>query len=100
MDLGTFGCRCVVLKPPPFQRKGDLSARGWMGIFLGNSSESVGAYDAWVPELGKVVTSSSVMIDEETFPWRGKEAYQPLAPAVGTPPQPIASPLVPPAVPE
>ena len=94
MDLATFGCQAVVLKPPPHQRKGDLSPRGWVGIYLGRSSASVGAYDVWVPSLRRVVTSSSVLIDEENFPWRGDDAYQPLPAAEA---QHRPEPLGPPA---
>ncbi len=82
MDLATFGCRAVVLKPPPKQSKGDLSLRGYIGIYLGRSSTCVGASDVWVK--GKVVTSSSVLVDEEYFPWLGKDAYQPLLPTSGS----------------
>ena len=33
MDLCTFGCCAVVLKPPPHINKGALSPRGWIGTF-------------------------------------------------------------------
>ena len=35
MDLASFGCRAVVLKPPTHQHKPSLSGRGWVGAFLG-----------------------------------------------------------------
>ena len=35
MDLASFGCRTVVLKPPTHQHKPSLSTRGWVGTFLG-----------------------------------------------------------------
>ena len=97
MDLCTFGCSAVVLKPQPHIRKGDLSSRGWVGNFLGRSSVSVGGYDAWVPALGTVVTSASVIIDEEHLPWLGKEAYQPLRATSHTGPQHRPTVLGPPA---
>lgn len=78
MDLATFGCRAVVVKPPSHIRKGDLSSRGWIGCFLGRSHTSVGAYDVWVPEIGRVVTSSGVLVDEEHFMWKGHDAHSPL----------------------
>ena len=88
MDLVTFGCRAVALKPRPFQRKGDLSTRGWVGIALGRSLTSIGCQDVWVPSIHRVVQTSSMMCDEEYFPWRNKEAHQPLPAAASAPAQP------------
>lgn len=34
-----------------------------------------------------MVTSSSVVVDEEFFPWRGADAHRPLAPATSSQPQ-------------
>ena len=65
MDLMSFGARAVVLKPPTHQHKPSLSTRGWLGAFLGRSRHSKGAYDVLVGN--KVVTSSSVAVDEEHF---------------------------------
>ena len=65
MDIGTIGCRAVVLKPPSYQKKGDLSTRGWTGVLLGKSSGSISSYDVWVGNEHNIVTSSSVLIDEE-----------------------------------
>ena len=79
MDLCTFGSRVVVLKTTPHRSKGDLNGRGWVGCFLGRSSDTRGTYDAWIPSLNKKVASSSVVIDEEFFPWLGTKAYSPLA---------------------
>ena len=85
MDIGTIGCRAVVLKPPSYQKKGDLSTRGWTGVLIGKSSGSISSYDIWVGSEHKIVTSSSVLIDEEYFPRRGKNAYQPLTPSTRAP---------------
>ena len=78
MDLCTFGSCAVVLKPPQHIVKGGLSPRGWVGIFLGRCTDSPGCWEVWVPEIGRKVRSSSVMVDEERFPWLGKNAYCPL----------------------
>jgi len=78
MDLLPIGARTVVLKPPTHQQKGSLTARGWVGELLGRSSTSVGAYDVYVKAINRVVTSSSLMCDEENFPWRGADSYQPI----------------------
>ena len=81
MDLGTFGARAVVLKPPQHQKKGDLSSRGWVGTFLGRSRGS-GPTQWDVLANGSVVSSSSVQIDEENLVWRDASARrQPLQPA-------------------
>ena len=81
MDLCTFGTCAVVLKPPQHIVKGGLSPRGWVGIFLGRCTDSPGCWEVWVPEIGRKVRSSSVMVDEERFPWLGKDAYCPLSPS-------------------
>ena len=81
MDLCTFGARVVVLKSTPHRSKGDLSGRGWVGCFLGRSSDARGCYEAWIPSLNKTVSNSSMLIDEEYLPWLGKDAHVPLEPA-------------------
>ena len=67
MDLAAFGCRAIVSKPPTHQHKPSLSERGWVGAFLGRSRDSPGCYDVWVS--GRVVRSSSVLVNEEYFDW-------------------------------
>jgi len=77
MDLAAFGSRAVILKPPPHQHKPSLSPRGWVGSFLGRSRYSKGAYDVLVGQ--RVVTSSSVLVDEEHFDWAPPpKRHQPL----------------------
>ena len=77
MDLAAFGCMAVVLKPPTHQHKTSLSGRGWAGAFLGRSRDSKGSYDVFVD--GRVVTSSSVSVNEEYFPWLPQaDRYRPL----------------------
>jgi hypothetical protein len=78
MDLGTFGCMAVALKPPPHRTKSELSSRGWVGKYLGRSlGGKTGQWD--VLTEGNLVHNSSVQIDEEHLPWRG-QAKQPLRP--------------------
>ena len=67
MDLAAFGCRAVVLKPLTHQHKPGLSTRGWVGTFLGRSRHSKGAYNVLVGRT--IVTSSSVVVNEEHFDW-------------------------------
>ena len=80
MDIASFGCQAVVLKPPPERRKSDLSSRGYVGKYLGRALG--GKTGQWqVLADGKLITSSAVQVDEESFPWHGRSAKQPLAPA-------------------
>ena len=78
MDLAAFGSRTVVLKPPTHQSKTTLASRGWIGMYLGRSSDAIGTYEVWVPAINRKVRSSSLTIDEEFFPWLGADAHQPL----------------------
>ncbi|MDC0525432.1 reverse transcriptase domain-containing protein [bacterium] len=94
MDLATFGCLAVILKSPQHQHKPSLSGRGWAGTFLGRSRHSKGAYDVLVE--GKVVTSSSVSVNEEYFPWSPPARKQrPLASIKYAAKQPLATSLRP-----
>ena len=94
MDLAAFGCRAVVLKPPQTQHKPSLSARGWVGAFLGRSRNSKGAYDVLVGK--SIVTSSSVTVDEEHFDWAPEaKRHQPLTPLSHVPPSPPVPTLLP-----
>eukprot|EP00965_Chrysotila_dentata_P139285 4605085-Pleurochrysis_carterae.AAC.1 len=47
-----------------------MEPRAWVGVNLGRSRHSPGAYDVWVPATGKVVTTSDVYFDELSSPWR------------------------------
>ena len=79
MDIASFGCQAVVLKPPPERKKSDLSSCGYVGKFLGRALG--GRTGQWqVLADGKLITSSAVQVDEERFPWHGRDAKQPLAP--------------------
>ena len=95
MDIPSFGCRTIVLKPTPHKVKTNLSPRGWLGCLLGMSQTSIGAYNVWIPELGKVVCSSSILCDEEYFPWCGKEAHKPLLASTAADAAPLPQPAFP-----
>jgi hypothetical protein len=87
MDLASFGSRAVVLKPPTHQHKPSLSPRGWLGSFLGRSRYSKGGYDVLVGQ--KIVTSSSVLVDEEHFDWAPlAKRHQPLTAVAHAPESP------------
>ena len=84
MDIASFGCMAVALKSPPHRKKTDLSSRGWVGKFMGRSlGGQKGQWDILTD--GKIVSSSSVQIDEENFPWRLADSKQTLCPARPTP---------------
>ena len=94
MDLATFGCMAVVRRPPTHLHKPSLTERGWMGKFLGRSRYSKGCWDVLVD--GSIVSSSSVLVDEERFPWSPPErAKRPLSSLRHAPRQPQQQPLVP-----
>ncbi|MGA0059339.1 MAG: reverse transcriptase domain-containing protein [Planctomycetota bacterium] len=94
MDLAAFGCRAVALRPPTHQHKPSLSGRGWVGSFLGRSRYSKGCYDILVD--GKVVQSSSVIVDEEHFDWAPpQKRHQPLTSVAHSARQPQHLPLRP-----
>ena len=66
-------------RPPATARQYTLRGlRGWVGIFLGRSSDAIGTWEVWVPAINRKVRSSSLTIDEEFFPWHGENAHQPL----------------------
>merc|ERR1711965_217732 len=92
MDLAPPGVRAVVLKPPTHRSKGDLEPRGWIGCLLGRSTNSIDCWDVAVGS-GKVVSSSSVVIDEEYYPWRKNDERQPIPPASKPAPHPTAEHL-------
>ena len=94
MDLATFGCVATVLRPPTHIHKPSLSGRGWIGGFLGRSRESKGSYDVLVD--GKVVPSSSVLVDEERMAWGPPETRNRPLLSCRTAPEPVAlQPLLP-----
>ena len=78
LDLATFGCSAVILKQPTKQDKMQLSTRGAHGIFLGRTRDTIGSYDVLV-DGGSIVSSSSVMVNEEEFPWLGARRLKPLS---------------------
>eukprot|EP00965_Chrysotila_dentata_P185086 6110745-Pleurochrysis_carterae.AAC.1 len=47
-----------------------MDPRAWVGMNLGRSWLSPGAYNVWVPSANKIVTTSDVYFNELSFPWR------------------------------
>eukprot|EP00965_Chrysotila_dentata_P112563 3720615-Pleurochrysis_carterae.AAC.1 len=71
-----------------------MDSRAWVGINLGRSSLSPGAFNILVPGY-RIVTTSDVYFDEPVFPWSRSSVGAPNAPL---PPQP-ALPTQPPGLP-
>eukprot|EP00965_Chrysotila_dentata_P064120 2123041-Pleurochrysis_carterae.AAC.1 len=65
-----------------------MEPRAWIGINLGLSSQSPGAYHVFVPGL-RIVVTSDVYFDEACFPW-SSVASSPIS-AAGIPPQPAGT---------
>ena len=64
-------------------------------VSAGRSPNSPDAWEVWVPAIGRKVRSSSLLLDEEYFPWLGKNAYQPLKPTAAATHAPVAGLNVP-----
>ena len=99
MDLAAFGCRAVVLLPPKEQHKPSLKPRGASGIFLGRSLGSRGCWDVLVSGASNVISSSSIFVDEENFPWsppdKQRRPLTSLSHSPGDPQRPALSPTIP-----
>eukprot|EP00965_Chrysotila_dentata_P113979 3769119-Pleurochrysis_carterae.AAC.1 len=62
-----------------------MDSRAWVGVNLGLSAQSPGAYRVFVLGL-RVVVTSDVYFDETCFPWSSSPAVA--VSAAGVPPQP------------
>eukprot|EP00965_Chrysotila_dentata_P251647 6210177-Pleurochrysis_carterae.AAC.2 len=69
MSMLPFGCRAYAVKPRPAFSKNRMDPRAWVGINLGRSVRSPGAYHVWVPTINRIVVTSGVYFDEQSFPW-------------------------------
>eukprot|EP00965_Chrysotila_dentata_P151369 5003303-Pleurochrysis_carterae.AAC.2 len=47
-----------------------MEPRAWVGMNLGRSLTTPGAYNIWVPSVPRVVLTSEVYFDESTYPWK------------------------------
>lgn len=61
-----FGCRAFAVKLPAQVNKRTIDPRSWVGVNLGLSAKSPGAYDIWVPSSGRIVTTSVVLTSLNT----------------------------------
>eukprot|EP00965_Chrysotila_dentata_P072964 2411853-Pleurochrysis_carterae.AAC.1 len=83
-----FGCKSYAVKPRPTVSKTRMEPRAWIGVNLGLSSQSPGAYQIFVPVL-RVVVTSDVYFDETCFLWSSNPS-SPIS-ATGVPPQPAGT---------
>eukprot|EP00965_Chrysotila_dentata_P050536 1674774-Pleurochrysis_carterae.AAC.1 len=54
-----------------------MESRAWVGINLGRSVRSPGAYQIWVPSSNRVVITSDAYFDERLFSWRPAHSTTP-----------------------
>ena len=73
MDIMPFGCRIYAVKPTSSIRKTKLESHAWVGMNLGREPDTPGAYNAWIPDVGRKVVTSEAYFDEGLMPWRPKE---------------------------
>ena len=94
MHLAAPGAHAVCRIPPSQTKKSGLHPHGVEGILLGTPilmNASINAFDVWAGD--RLHTTPAVVVDEDTYPWRGKDAHQPLPPAPHR--QPANVPLAP-----
>eukprot|EP00965_Chrysotila_dentata_P051213 1697354-Pleurochrysis_carterae.AAC.1 len=70
MPILPFGCRAFAVKPRVAFNKTRMEPRAWVGINLGRSLTSPGAYSVYVPSVPRVVLTAEVYFDENTYLWR------------------------------
>eukprot|EP00965_Chrysotila_dentata_P155418 5134539-Pleurochrysis_carterae.AAC.1 len=58
MSILPFGCRAFAVKPRNAYSKSRLDTRAWVGMNLGRSTSTPGAYHIWVPSEHKTVLTS------------------------------------------
>ena len=70
MDILPFGCRVYAVKPAASIRKTQIEPHAWVGINLGREPDTPGAYNVWIPDVGRKVVTSEAYFDEGLMPWR------------------------------
>eukprot|EP00965_Chrysotila_dentata_P082785 2731294-Pleurochrysis_carterae.AAC.1 len=67
MSILPFACRAYAVKPPSVYSKTRMDSRAWVGVNLGRSVRSPGAYHIWVPSSNRIVVASDVYFNERSF---------------------------------
>ena len=70
MNIMPFGCRAFAVKPREQYSKTDMDPRAWVGVNLGRSLSTPGAYRIYIPDTGRVLLTSEVYFWENFFPLR------------------------------
>ena len=98
MGIMPFGCRAFAVKPRNQYSKTTIDPRAWVGINLGRSSRSPGAYKIYVPSAGRIVITSDAYFMEGLYPMRPRGEQHddlvdhPTVPDEGDAPQPPGTP--------
>ena len=74
MNIMPFGCRAFAVKPREQYSKTDIDPRAWVGVNMGRSLSTPGAYRIYVPDTGRVLLTSEVYFWENYFPLRPRNA--------------------------
>ena len=72
MDIMPFGCRVYAVKPASSIRKTNIEPHAWVGVNLGREPDTPGAYNIWIPDVGRKVVTTEAYFDEGLMPWRAK----------------------------
>ena len=70
MSLLPWGCRAWGIKPSADRKKTSIDSMASMGIHMVRSTAQPGAFNIWLPNELKMVSSSEVYFDETFMPWR------------------------------
>ena len=70
LGIMPFGCRAFAVKPRDQYSKTTIDPRAWVGINLGRSARSPGAYKIYVPSARRIVTTSDAYFMESFYPLR------------------------------
>eukprot|EP00965_Chrysotila_dentata_P087715 2896182-Pleurochrysis_carterae.AAC.1 len=82
MSIPPFECRAFAIKPHVAFNKTRMEPRAWVGINLGRSLASPGAYSVYVPSVPRVVLTAEEYFGENTYPRK---------PASSAPASPVAA---------
>ena len=72
LGIMPFGCRAYAVKPREQYSKTTIDPRAWVGLNLGRSSKSPGAYKIYVPSIGRIVVTSDAYFEENFYPMRAR----------------------------
>ena len=100
LGIMPFGCRAFAVKPRSQYSKTTIDPRAWVGVNLGRSSRSPGAYEILVPSTGRIVTTSDAYFEEGYYPFRPKGERQDELQVTPPPTSPVLDESQPPGTPQ